>query len=355
MRRGDLAATQIAVTMGDGGGIGPEVIFKALASAPWPASWPRPVVYGSREVFEHTARWLSASSPGHRLSALSCFDSIEALNEVDPEEERLALVEVGQGISGVGAIRPGQSAPAAARLQLCALERAIEDAKRGQIEAIVTAPWNKALFRLIGAPAVGHTEVLAEAFKAPRHVMMLAGDRLRVALATVHVPLCEVSAHLTEARLEATLHTTVEDLRRWFGIARPHVAVCGLNPHAGEQGVMGSEESERIAPTVARVASALGERARLVGPLPADTLFARYHGQGAPYDAVVCMYHDQGLIPLKMAHFGRSANLTLGLPTLRTSVDHGTAYDIAGRGVADASSMRYALELAVNLLQRRAR
>jgi 4-hydroxythreonine-4-phosphate dehydrogenase len=182
--------------------------------------------------------------------------------------------------------------------------------------------------------------------------MMLAGERLRVSLVTTHVPLSRVSQELTSQRVEQVIRTTVSDLRRWFGIEAPQIAVCGLNPHAGEAGHLGLEEREVIEPTLARLAGELGEGVGLVGPLPSDTLFARYGGGSAPYDAVICMYHDQGLIPLKLLHFGESANLTLGLPVLRTSVDHGTAYDIAGRGQADASSMRYAMELAVRRMAR---
>ena len=207
---------------------------------------------------------------------------------------------------------------------------AIAHARRGHIQAITTAPWTKEIFRLIDAPPTGHTEVLAEAFEAPEHVMMLAGPRLRVALATVHVPLARVSQELTRARLRQVLETTARDLRRLFGVDVPRIAVCGLNPHAGEHGVMGTEEAEVIGPTIEECAEALGAAAELVGPLPSDTLFGAFR-QGQPYDAVVCMYHDQGLIPLKLFHFGESANLTLGLPIVRTSVDHGTAHDIAGQ------------------------
>ncbi len=176
--------------------------------------------------------------------------------------------------------------------------------------------------------------------------MMLAGERLRVALVTTHLPLRSVADALTRERILATLRTTHHDLQRWLG-RPPRIAVAALNPHAGESGTMGREELDLIAPAVLE-AQALGIDAR--GPFPADTLFAPLL-QDAPWtwDAVACMYHDQALIPLKLLHFGRSANLTLGLPIVRTSVDHGTAYDIAGQATADVGSMRYALDLAAHL------
>ncbi len=184
--------------------------------------------------------------------------------------------------------------------------------------------------------------------------MMLAGDRLRVALTTVHIPLRRVHEELTPTRLHDTLRTTASEMQRRFDIGRPRIAVCALNPHAGELGIMGTEEGDVIGPVVQQVQESLGEEVDFIGPLAADTLFAKFQGDAQPYDAVVCMYHDQALIPLKLLHFGTSANLTLGLPIIRTSVDHGTAYDIAGQGIADPGSMRYALTLAIELDRRAA-
>ncbi len=340
----------LAITMGDGAGIGPEIILKAL-QAPMPESV-RVVLYGSRHVLERAdARLSNQGGDYHSLSKKFLdFDDIEDIKWSVITPRQIPILEVSQDIKGIEEITPGKPSAAAAHLQKRALDKAIEDAKTGDVHAIVTAPWTKELFRLAKMPAIGHTEVLAEAFDAPEHVMMLAGPRLRVALATTHVPIRKVHEALTEERLEQTIRTTSRDLKRWFGIRRPHIAVCGLNPHAGEHGVMGVEEDEMIRPLIERLQKDLYGEARLVGPLPPDTLFARYHGDKSPFDAVVCMYHDQGLIPLKVLHFGESANITLGLPVLRTSVDHGTAYDIAGQGIAHAESMRYAMELAVTLL-----
>jgi 4-hydroxythreonine-4-phosphate dehydrogenase len=206
---------------------------------------------------------------------------------------------------------------------------------------------NKALFGEVGLPVTGHTEILADRTEAPDHVMMLAGDTLRVALVTTHLPLSQVAAALSTEKILSTVRTTARDLRRLFGIKRPRIAVAALNPHAGELGNIGREEIEFITPAI-DAARSEGIKAR--GPFAADTLFAKVNVEGEwPYDAVVCMYHDQALIPLKLVEFGRSANITLGLPIVRTSVDHGTAYDIAGKGTAETGSLRYALKVAAKL------
>lgn len=333
----------LGVTMGDACGIGPEIILKACQQ-PLPGEVV-PVVYGSAEVLRREARNLHAKQgwqSGEEIVAIDTLASAKVgqinVLEVTPELDWSSLSW-------------GQQDPRAARLQLSALERAIEDARHERILAIATAPWTKELFALIDEPTVGHTEVLARAFDAPHHVMMLAGDRLRVALTTVHVPLRRVSEVLTPARLADTIRTTSRDLARLYGLETSRIAVCGLNPHAGEHGVMGTEEDDVIRPVIEEMAKELEGVCELSGPFPSDTLFAKFR-DAQPYDAVICMYHDQGLIPLKVLHFGESANITLGLPIVRTSVDHGTAYDIAGQGVAMHDSMRYAMELALELAQR---
>lgn len=346
---------RLGLTIGDPGGIGPEIVLKAWQMGKLEGA--RPVIYGSRELLERTDARLANQGANYH-SMRQNFLSFNMMDDVDfevIESRHVPIIEVAQQIDGLELVRPGEPSAASARVQLRALERAIEDGKKGEIDAIVTAPWTKELFRLIDYPTTGHTEVLANAFEAPHHVMMLAGPTLRVALATVHVPIEEVSERLTLARLEQTIRTTVSELTRWFGVKKPRVAVCGLNPHAGEHGVMGKEEDLVIRPVVDALQRELYGTAYITGPHAADTLFTRYRGVDpgeGPHDAVVCMYHDQGLIPLKLLHFGQAANITLGLPVLRTSVDHGTAYDIAAQGVADASSMRYAMELAVELLER---
>lgn len=334
---------KLGITLGDAAGIGPEVILGALG-APLPDDV-TPVVFGRRAILERVDRLLDDLHPDYTPRAprfVSMADASESL-----ASGAVGVIDVAPDVDDTPIAFGAMHAPAA-HIQLDALHQAMDAAASGAIGAICTAPWTKALFRLTDHPPVGHTEVLASRFEAPSHVMMLAGARLRVALVTTHVPLKDVSRHLTAGRLEATVRTTALDLKRLFGIDTPRIAVCGLNPHAGEDGVMGREELDVIIPTLERLRDALGD-IELAGPLPSDTLFARYHGDGAPFDAVVCMYHDQGLIPLKLAHFGESANITLGLPIVRTSVDHGTAYDIAGKGLARSESMRYAAELAIDL------
>ena len=249
---------------------------------------------------------------------------------------------------------PLQSASVAGRLDarnsahvIALLERAAEGCRRGEFAAMVTAPVHKGVIRDAGFDFTGHTEFLAAHFGVPQVVMMLVGGGMRVALATTHLALKDVPAAITLPGLERTLRIVVADLRSKFGIAAPHVLVAGLNPHAGESGHMGREEIEVIEPVLARLR---GEGFRLDGPLPADTLFQKKYLDGA--DAVLAMYHDQGLPVLKYASFGAGVNVTLGLPVIRTSVDHGTALDLAGTGRADAGSLRAAVQLARELAAR---
>src|SRR5690606_493471 len=213
----------------------------------------------------------------------------------------------------------------------------------GRVDAIATAPINKAAFSAAGLPWKGHTDLLAHLTGAPRGVMMFHSDTLRVVLATVHIPLAAVPGAVTSELIEDVVSLTASELPR-FGIATPRLAVAGLNPHAGEEGLLGDEDERVLRPAIARCA-ARGIDVR--GPFPADTVFVR--AMRGEFDVVVACYHDQGLIPVKMAAFGRAVNVTLGLPIIRTSVDHGTAFDIAGKGMADASSMIEAVKLAARL------
>jgi 4-hydroxythreonine-4-phosphate dehydrogenase len=240
--------------------------------------------------------------------------------------------------------QPGRLDPANAAYVLALLDRAIAGCKCGEFAGMVTAPVHKGIICDAGVPFSGHTEYLAEATGTSRVVMMLVGGGLRVALATTHLPLAEVPRALTQAVLTETLEILHRDLVARFGLARPRILVAGLNPHAGEGGHMGREEIEVIAP----VLEALRARGMvLAGPLPADTLFVPHSlAQG---DAVLAMYHDQGLPVLKHASFGGGVNVTLGLPIVRTSVDHGTALDLAGSGRADPGSLFAAVELATQL------
>jgi 4-hydroxythreonine-4-phosphate dehydrogenase len=238
---------------------------------------------------------------------------------------------------------PGKLDPANARYVLAVLDRAINGCRLREYGAMVTAPVQKSVINDAGIPFIGHTEYLAERCKSDV-VMMLVGGGLRVALATTHLPLAQVSRALSRESLVRTLRILNDDLRRRFHVRSPRILVAGLNPHSGEGGHLGTEDREIIFPAIAE-ALALG--IKVEGPIPADTLFVPERLKGA--DAVLAMYHDQGLPVLKYASFGRGVNITLGLPFVRTSVDHGTALDIAGKGKADASSLIEAVKLAIEL------
>ena len=240
-------------------------------------------------------------------------------------------------------VTPGRLDPANAPYVLAVLDRAIRGCLSGEYAAMVTAPVQKSVINDAGIPFTGHTEYLAEKARA-EVVMMLVGGGLRVALATTHLPLAGVPAAITVEGLLGTLRVVNTDLKRRFRIARPRILVSGLNPHSGESGHMGREDIDVITPALERAAA---EGIDAKGPIPADTLFVPERLKHA--DAVLAMYHDQGLPVLKYASFGRGVNVTLGLPFIRTSVDHGTALDLAGTGKADAGSLAEALKLAVEL------
>jgi len=239
---------------------------------------------------------------------------------------------------------PGRLDPANARYVLALLERAVDGCLAGEFAALVTAPVQKSVFNDAGIAFTGHTEFLAQRAKADHVVMLLVGGGLRVALATTHLPLSEVPRAITRQGLRRTLEVLDRELKLRFRLPRPRILVAGLNPHSGESGYLGTEDRDIIAPAVAEAAAA-GIAAS--GPIPADTLFVPGRLKGA--DCVLAMYHDQGLPVLKYASFGRGVNVTLGLPFVRTSVDHGTALDLAGTGRADPSSLVEAVRLAIEL------
>jgi 4-hydroxythreonine-4-phosphate dehydrogenase len=311
----------IAVTSGEPAGIGPE-ICRALTRRRWPA---RLVVIGDTGLIGARLPAFDPGAPARRR--------IEALHRP------LAR-----------AARPGRLDTRNAAYVLGLIDAAIAGCTSGLFDAMVTAPVHKALINDAGIDFSGHTEYLAERTGAAQPVMLLVGGGLRVALATTHLPLAQVSGALTRRRLAAVLRVLDGDLRRRFGLRSPRILVCGLNPHAGESGHLGREELEVIAPVVRRLRRA---GMNLTGPAPADTAFVP---EGLrEFDAVLAMYHDQGLPVVKRASFGHAVNVTLGLPIVRTSVDHGTALDIAGRGRADPGSLLEAVALAIELAARRGR
>lgn len=243
----------------------------------------------------------------------------------------------------------GRLDPANSRYVLQLLDRAVDGCRRGEFAALVTAPVHKGVINDAGVPFTGHTEYLAERTGTPRVVMMLAGGGLRVALATTHLPLKDVAAAITASSLESTLRIVHAEMKNKFALAEPRILVAGLNPHAGEGGYLGREEIDVIVPVLDALRR---EGMKLIGPLPADTMFTPpLLAQG---DCVLAMYHDQGLTALKYASFGQGINVTLGLPIIRTSVDHGTALELAGSGRADPGSLFVAVEQAISMAQRAA-
>jgi 4-hydroxythreonine-4-phosphate dehydrogenase len=238
---------------------------------------------------------------------------------------------------------PGVLSAAAGRAAYDTIVRAVADARSGEVAAIATAPINKEAFRLAGLQWSGHTDLLAHLTGARDVAMLFHSDELRVVLATVHVALADVPRTLTAALMERTIALTARELPRFDKIA-PRIAVAGLNPHAGEHGLFGDEETDVIAPAIA---ACRRRGIDVSGPFPADTVFVR--ARRGEFDVVIACYHDQGLIPVKLVAFGKAVNVTIGLPIVRTSVDHGTAFDIAGKGVADPESMVAAVLLAARL------
>jgi 4-hydroxythreonine-4-phosphate dehydrogenase len=241
--------------------------------------------------------------------------------------------------------KPGKLDPANSRYVLETLTHAAQGCLNGEFDAIVTAPVHKGIINDAGVPFTGHTEFLAELTGTKQVVMMLVGGGMRVALATIHLPLRAVPDAITRDGLDTTLRILHRDLVQRFGIAKPRIYVAGLNPHAGEGGHLGMEEIETITPVLEKLRS---EGMHLTGPLPADTMFSQHNIRNC--DAFLAMYHDQGLAVLKHASFGGGVNVTLGMPIIRTSVDHGTALDLAGTGTADPGSLHAAIELATRLV-----
>ncbi|MFQ5489426.1 MAG: 4-hydroxythreonine-4-phosphate dehydrogenase PdxA [Phycisphaerae bacterium] len=325
----------IAITMGDPAGIGPEVIVKALADPALRAK-ARFVIYGLHEL-------LSYAADGAEVNPFWFRHPHEDVNRIDTGV-------VVADFDEYATLGPGLRRPTAegGHASLRFVDEAIAACRNGFADAMVTGPIHKISWKMAGCAQPGHTEYLAQAFKVRRVTMMFAGGPMRVALASAHVALFELSNSFTIGRVFQPIDHLDAALRQWFGIEQPRIAVAGLNPHAGEEGRFGDEESRIIEPAIlmAREAGVLAE-----GPYPADTLFYR-HAHGA-FDGVVAMYHDQGLIPIKLLAFDRSVNLTLGLPIIRTSVDHGTAFDIVGSNQANEGSMKSAIELAIRLASRR--
>jgi len=291
-----MGLPKIGLTVGDPAGIGPEIVAKAAAD-PAVLAVCKPVVF---------------STP--------------------PEVS----------------VRAGEVSAAAGRAAYDTIARAVDFAKRGDVDAIATAPISKLAFARAGLRWKGHTDLLAELCGTKRVAMMFHSRPLKVVLITVHVPLKDVSKYLTPALVDQTITLTAEAMAM-FGVPQPRLALAGLNPHAGENGVLGDEDDRVLVPAVRQ---AREKGITIEGPIPGDTVFVR--ASRGEYDCVIACYHDQGLIPVKLLSFGHAVNVTIGLPIIRTSVDHGTAFDIAGKGVADPGSMIAAVKLAAEMAAARA-
>ncbi len=323
----------LLITMGCPAGIGPEVVVKALAAHPhW---WEEGLVevVGDRAILERAMEVTGAALPLAPQGGEGPGLVVDEVTRLDPREVPL-----------------GRATAATGRASYLYIRRAIERCLAGEAGGMATGPINKAGLRMAGVEFPGHTEILAHFSGVERYAMMFAGPRLRLVLVTIHEPLAAVPGLITEERVFQAMELFHRSLVEDFAIPDPMIGVAGLNPHAGEGGLFGHEEERAIAPAVER-ARALGWRVE--GPLPPDTIFPR--AVRGELDGVVCHYHDQGLIPFKLIHFEDGVNCTLGLPFVRTSVDHGTAYDIAGTGAADPSSMVAAVELGLSMVRNRAR
>ncbi|MCG8615061.1 MAG: 4-hydroxythreonine-4-phosphate dehydrogenase PdxA [Desulfobacterales bacterium] len=333
-----LTRPVIGITMGDPAGIGPEILSSTLAD-PNIHNICHPVIIGDtgvmKKAFEFTGTRREIVEIDHpdQIS-----NSISGQAEANPG--RVHLIPgpaLDPAVTTLGA-----PTPATGKAMENYILTGVDLASTGAIQALVTAPITKTGLKLAGSRFHGHTELIAHNTGTKAFAMMLAGERLKVVLVTIHMPLAEVPRALTPDAIVRIIRLTHDSLRERFGINNPRIAVAGLNPHAGEEGMFGQEESEIIVPALE---TARKKGLNITGPLPPDTVF--FSAVNGNFDAVVCMYHDQGLIPFKMVHFKDGVNTTLGLPIIRTSVDHGTAYDIAWQGKADDTSMKEAVKMAV--------
>src|SRR3990172_5266982 len=307
----------IAITMGDPTGVGPEVILKAISDKNITRLC-NPVILGDEAVLKYL------------ISNLKIIN----LSNINPKK-----------------LKPGKPDKVCAKAMMAYIEEAVCMAMAGDVDAVVTAPISKEAINRAGYNFHGHTEFLAHLTKTKDYAMMLAGSSLKVILVTIHESIKNVPGLLTTEKVFKTIKITDNTFKRYFCLKKPQIAVAALNPHAGEGGLFGNEDKRIILPAIQK-ARRLGINAS--DPLPPDTLFYRAV-KNSKFDCVVCMYHDQGLIPLKLLHFENGVNVTLGLPIIRTSVDHGTAYDIAWKGIANPASMKAAIKMAVEMVGKKRR
>lgn len=325
----------IAITIGDFNGIGPEVALKSAASRTIRANC-TPLLIGPYKVFEHYA---------NKFSLRRKILSVGSLSDAVGRSE-ITILDIGPSFKEK--IRPGSLAKESGYWAGKAIEKAVELCVDGSVAAMVTAPVSKQALQMAGFCFPGQTEMVTTLSKSQRSIMIMASGFARVALATIHVPISEVSRQLTREAILERLSTFNDSIRFDFGVKLPRIAVLGLNPHAGEGGLIGCEENDVIKPAILEAKS---KKIKAEGPFPADAFFGTYR-EGL-FDGIFAMYHDQGLIPLKMRSFSTGVNFTAGIKIIRTSPDHGTAFDIAGKGVANPSSTIEAIKLAMEISKNR--
>lgn len=325
---------RIGITLGDLNGIGPEVIIKALADHRL-LSLMTPVIYGSTKVLSFYRKLMNLEEFNYSQVKTKGQFFPKVINVVNCWED---MVE----------INPGQPSRQTAKAALACLKRAVEEVKEGLIDGFVTGPIDKNTIHGDEFPFQGHTEYLTQEFDAGESLMLMVGNDLRVGLVTEHIPVKEISSFITRERVELKIRLMELTLKKDFLISKPKIAVLGLNPHAGDEGLLGNEEIEVIKPVIQDLKS----KGKLIfGPFPADGFFAS--GQHSKYDGIVAMYHDQGLVAFKTLSFESGINYTAGLPFVRTSPDHGTAYGIAGKNQASEGSMRQAMYVACDIIKNR--
>ncbi|MBQ9818785.1 MAG: 4-hydroxythreonine-4-phosphate dehydrogenase PdxA [Bacteroidales bacterium] len=326
----------VGITQGDGNGIGYEVIIKALADARILESF-TPVIYGSSKIF------------GFYRKQIHNIDNIDTYVIQSAKDARPRRVNIVNCLSDNVYVEPGKSTPESAQSAIRSLECAVRDIKAGDIDVLVTAPINKRAMDAEGFGNTGHTEYLEKEFGVEDVTMFMVSDQLKIGVVTGHIPLKDVSAAITQEKILSKLRLMSASLRRDFGVIEPKIGVLGLNPHCGDGGLLGDEEEKVILPAVRAAAD---EGILAFGPYSADG----YFGQGtyARFDATLAMYHDQGLAPFKAIAFQDGVNFTAGLPIVRTSPDHGTAFELAGRDMADPQSMMSSIYTAIDIFRKRA-
>lgn len=319
----------IGITLGDPLGIGPEILIKAL-NTPDLYKICKPLVIGDKTIIDQA---IALTGCSFKINQILTPDKGEYLPGV---MDMISISQLDMDCSALGAPTL-ETGKAMETFITCGIDLALSR----QIHGLVTCPITKTAMKLAGSKFHGHTELLAHRTRADHFAMMMAGDRLKVVLVTIHIPLCQVPGQLNHDTIVQTISLTHDGLKERFNIKNPRIGVAGLNPHAGEDRLFGNEEQDIIIPAIQ---TAQKSGMDVAGPLPPDTIF--YQAVNKKFDAVVCMYHDQGLIPFKLVHFKDGVNTTLGLPIIRTSVDHGTAYDIAWKGIADPTSLVQAVKMA---------